>query len=368
VIVKFGKCFLTRAAVCVFLLASLTLPVMAEQSAEDKTKKTEVKTEAKPAVDDKAAASGASEDKAKKTEAKPAADGKAAVINGTIITQEELNRAIEPYRQQMAMQGQELDNSQLTEVKKNILEGLINRELLYQESQKKGIKIEDATITQQLTELKGQFPSEETFKEELKKMNLTEDLLKTQIKSGMIIEQFINEQFDKKTTIPDKEVKEYYDAHPDFFKQPEKVKASHILIKADEKADKAKKDEARKKLEGIQQKVQKGEDFGTLAKEFSEDSSNTKGGDLGYFGRGKMVKPFEDAAFALKSGDVSNIVETKFGYHLIKVTDKKAEGTTPYEEVKSRIEKYLKEEKVQSEVRLYVDKLKETAKIERFIQ
>jgi peptidyl-prolyl cis-trans isomerase C len=111
--------------------------------------------------------------------------------------------------------------------------------------------------------------------------------------------------------------------------------------------------------------LQKGEDFASLAKEFSQCPSNAKGGDLGYFQRGQMVPPFEQVAFALKPGAVSDIVETKFGYHLIKVIDKKAETTIPYKDVKEKLEQNLKREKIQKEVTLYVEKLKEKAKVEK---
>jgi peptidyl-prolyl cis-trans isomerase C len=138
------------------------------------------------------------------------------------------------------------------------------------------------------------------------------------------------------------------------------------LIKVDPEADESRKAEARKKLEMIQKRLRKGEDFAALAKEFSEGPSRGKGGDLGYFRRGQMVKAFEEAAFTLRPGEVSDIVETKFGYHLIKVIDKKPEKTMAYKDVKDRLGDYLKREKVQKEVRLYVEKLKEKAKVERF--
>ena len=93
-----------------------------------------------------------------------------------------------------------------------------------------------------------------------------------------------------------------------------------------------------------------------------------RGGDLGYFTRGQMVKPFEDAAFAMKPGEVSAVVETKFGYHLIKVTDKKPETTMSYDDVKERLEEFLKQRKMQEEINVYVKRLEETAKIERFVQ
>ena len=108
-------------------------------------------------------------------------------------------------------------------------------------------------------------------------------------------------------------------------KKPEQVKASHILVKVDAGADEAKKAEARKKIQEIQQKVKAGGDFEALATENSDCPSKAKGGDLGFFERGQMVKPFEEAAFALKPGEVSGIVETQFGYHIIKVQEKKDE-------------------------------------------
>jgi peptidyl-prolyl cis-trans isomerase C len=167
--------------------------------------------------------------------------------------------------------------------------------------------------------------------------------------------------------VSDEESKTYYDSHPDLFKQPERVRARHILIKVDPGADESQKAEARKKIKEIQEKVQKGEDFAALAKESSEGPSSAKGGDLGYFRRGQMVKSFEEAAFRLQPGEVSEIVETGYGYHLIMVIDKKPETTIAYKDVKDRLEQHLKREKVRKEVSLYVEKLEEKAKVERFL-
>jgi peptidyl-prolyl cis-trans isomerase C len=159
-------------------------------------------------------------------------------------------------------------------------------------------------------------------------------------------------------------VKAYYDANLESFKQPEQVKARHILVKLEEQAEESKKTEAREKIEMVQGKLKKGEDFSTLAKEYSEGPSSSKGGDLGYFSRGQMVKPFEDAAFAMQPGEVSEIVKTRFGYHLIEVTDKKPETTVAYDEIKDRLGQYLKQQKLQKEMALYVETLKSKARVE----
>ena len=124
---------------------------------------------------------------------------------------------------------------------------------------------------------------------------------------------------------------------------------------------------ARKKIEKIQQKLQQGEDFAALAKEFSQGPSSFKGGDLGYFGRGQMVKSFEKAAFGLMPGDASDIIETRFGYHLIKVIERKPETLIAFEDIKDRLGQYLMQEKVRREVSSYVQKLKEKAKVERLL-
>jgi len=144
------------------------------------------------------------------------------------------------------------------------------------------------------------------------------------------------------------------------------VKASHILIKVEPKATESEKEDALKKIRDVQKKQIKGDDFAKLAKEYSQGPSNAKGGDLGYFKRGQMVPAFEEVAFKLKPGEVSDIVKTRFGYHLIKVVDKKPESTVPYEEIKDRLGQYLKQEKVQKEIKQLVEKLRKDAKVEMF--
>lgn len=299
-------------------------------------------------------------------ENKPSKD-KIAVVNGSVITQEDFNREMSRAQQQIASMGQTLNDSQLSEIKKEVLRNLINLELLYQASQENGIKVDEEAINGQLKALKKRFPNEAEFKDALSKKNLSEEAVKSQIGQGMAIQKFIDEKVTQKITVSDKETRTYYDSHPDFFKEPEQVQASHILIKVEPKFNESQKAEAREKTETIQQKLQEGGDFAALAKEFSECPSSEKGGDLGFFKRGQMVKPFEDAAFTLEPNKTSDIIETRFGYHLIKTIDKKPETTIPYKDIKDKLEQYLKQEKVKNEIKLYVDKLREKAKVEIFL-
>ena len=152
------------------------------------------------------------------------------------------------------------------------------------------------------------------------------------------------------------------------FKQPGQIHASHILVKVEPTAAKKEKAKARKRIQKIEKKLKKGEDFGVLAKKYSEGPSATKGGDLGFFGRGQMVKPFEEAAFALSPGKVSGIVETKFGYHLIKVTDKKPATAIAFDKVKDKLKNDLKQKSIREKVDKYVKQLKDKAKVERFLK
>lgn len=292
---------------------------------------------------------------------------KVAEVNGSVITLKDLNRELD-VQKRFANKGKSLDDSKLAAFKSEVLEKLIDRKLLYQESQKKKIKIETAAIDAQVNRLKKQFPDETEFKNALGKMKLSETNIRSQFEQNLAIQQFIDKQFAQKITISAEESKTYYNEHPEYFKQPVQVQASHILIKVEAGADAAKKTEAHKKIQEIQQQLQKGKDFAALAKEFSECPSSAKGGDLGYFRRGAMVKPFEESAFSLKPGEVSDIVETRFGYHLIKVIEKKAENTIAYDTTKDKINQYLKREKIQTEVSSCLAKLKKEATIKNFLK
>jgi peptidyl-prolyl cis-trans isomerase C len=301
-------------------------------------------------------------------EEKPAnTDKKIAVINGVVISQEQFNKELTIHLDRISRQGRQVSDAQMAELKKDVLDGLIEREVLYQQSRKAGIKITDQAVDEQLAAIKKRFPSEEDYKKALSAMNLTEDEVKSQIARGLAIRELINQEIMSKIKVSDEESKAYYDANPQLFKQPEQVKASHILIKVEADATDAQKAEARKKINDIQQKIKNGGDFAELAKQYSEGPSNVRGGDLGYFSRGQMVKPFEDAAFAMQPNEVSDVVETRFGYHLIKVYDKKPEQTVAYTDVKEQIGERMKQEKAEKEAAQYVEQLKKDAKIETFL-
>ena len=291
---------------------------------------------------------------------------KAAVVNGVVITKVEFENEMGFYVKRANQRGQQVPESQMQTMRASILESLIDRELLFQESQKKGIEITPESVTQQLADVKKRFPNEAEFKKVLAENNLTESKLKTDLKRELAIQQVIQKEVHEKVQVTDAETKSFYDKNPQQFQQPERVKASHILIKVDAAATDAQKTEARKKIEDVRKKAQKGEDFAALAKTYSEGPSSARGGDLGYFRRGQMVKPFEEAAFGMKANEISKVVETQFGYHVIKVVDKQPAKKISYDEIKDRLSEHLKKQKVNSETRAYIQGLRNGAKIEKF--
>jgi peptidyl-prolyl cis-trans isomerase C len=299
-------------------------------------------------------------------EEKKSGSDKAAVVNGDVITRGDLDRAVDFGKRQATQKGQPLTAEQLAALEKDALDKLIGIQLLYQASIKAGNKVDQKQVDEKFAQFRKRFPTEDAFKKAMGEWHVTEADMKAELKKGMVTEAFVVKNFVDKTTVPEEKVKAYYDNNPQFFKQPEKVKASHILIKVKPKASEAEKAEAMKKIQAIQEKLKKGADFAEVAKASSEGPSAAKGGSLGYFGRGQMVGPFEDTAFSLEPGKVSDVVKSPFGYHLIKVMDKKPESTIPFETVKPRIEQYLKQEVVQKEIKKYIDNQRKEAKIEIF--
>ena len=290
-----------------------------------------------------------------------------AVVNGVKISSKEYEAEVNLQLQQASRQGRQVPDAMLPKIKADILNNLIDREVLYQESQKKNIAVNAEEVNSEIKTIKDRFPSQEEFEELIAEMGISEAEIKSQIERNLAIRQLIDTQVIDKITVSEADTKAYYDDNPNLFKKPEQVKASHILIKVESDATDLQKAQARIEIAKIQQKLKDGQDFATMAREHSQGPSAKNGGDLGYFGRGQMVKPFEDAAFALKPGQVSEIVETQFGFHLIKVFDKKPASTMTYAEVKDRLNQHLKTQRIDQEARNYIDTLKKDAKIEKFI-
>ena len=245
---------------------------------------------------------------------------------------------------------------------------MIDNELLFAESKKRGYAAEDTEVKSQLQAVQSQFQTEQDFQAALKDMNYTENSFKSAVERRITLEKLIDKDIAPGITVSDEESRSYYDENTEYFIQPKQVRASHILIMVEDQNSEQQKNEAVKKIELVQQKLLDGGDFAALAREYSEGPSNAQGGDLGFFQRGQMVFPFEEAAFSMEKGELSGIVETRFGYHLIKVTDIRDEVVVPYEQARNSIDQYLIQNLVLNEVDALIAVLKDKASIERYLE
>ncbi len=250
----------------------------------------------------------------------------------------------------------------LNEYRKANLDSIIERELLVQEAKEQNITIsderKDELFNAQLQNIMSSNQiTEEQLLQSLKQQGIDsldsfKEIFMTQNEAALQINE-LQEQILAPVKVTDQEAKETYDSNTDKYTNEEQVTASHILV---EKEDTAKE---------VLQKLNDGADFSALAKEYSIDDSAAQGGKLGSFGKGRMVKPFEEAAFALNVGEVSDIVKSDFGFHIIQVTDKTEAGVTAYEDVKEAIKSSLLNQKQATAMQEYINKLKEDANIEK---
>jgi len=284
-------------------------------------------------------------------------------VNGVAITRADLDRAIEAFLAQSRMQAP-TDPEQIKKMEAAAQDQMIAEEVLYQAAQKVETPDLDKQIAAKFDEVKGQFPTPEDFEKTLKTHGMSEQGLKDLLRRDVLIGSYIKTQVTPKVTVTAEQTKKFYDENLERFSEPESVRASHILIGVDPKATAEEKQTARKKADDLLVQVKGGADFAEVAKKESSCPSAKKGGDLGEFSQGQMVKPFEEVAFGLKQGELSGVVETQFGYHIIKATGRTEAGTVPFDQVKEKIEEHLKEVAVQKQVIAEVAALKKAAKIE----
>lgn len=285
-----------------------------------------------------------------------------ATVNGTAITRAELDRAMQVLIAQNRIT-QKMDAGSRKQAEDAALDQLIHAEVAYQAGLKLEIKDLDKQIADKVAQGKARFPSPAEYEAALKANNLTDKELQELVRKDVVIGNLFQKEVVGKITVTEADARKFYNENKDKFKQPESYHASHILIGVKPEDKPEDKQKAREKAEAIRKKIVAGEDFAALAKTESSCPSSKQGGDLGFFGAGEMVPAFEKATAALKPGEISPVVETQFGYHIIKLVEKKAAGNVEFDSVKGEIENYLKQTMAQKALGDYVDVLKSSAKI-----
>lgn len=288
-----------------------------------------------------------------------------AKVNGQDIPSSELQEFFNATLQAAGAKVEDLSPQQQIDGYNQLLQNLIIDKLVSEASS--GEKVSDADVDAEIAKIKKQFPDEKTFDEQLQQAGQTQEKLRKNI-SKMLAQQRWMQSQAKVPDITEADAKKFYESNPKDFEQPETVKASHILFMVDEGAPEETVNSKKAAAEKAAERAAKGEDFTALAKELSEEPGAAEtGGDLGFFPKDRMVPEFADAAFAQEIGTVGKPVKTQFGWHVIKVTDKRAAGEVPFPEVKEQITAYLKNSGRREAEQGVIKKLRESAKVETFL-
>ncbi len=295
-----------------------------------------------------------------------------AKVNGADITKEDFEKtSLKVGKEYEMIFGEDVWNSEVDGgqifkdvFKQEILNVMISQELVSQQAKKEGIVVTEQEISNEVKSFMEYIGKMPNYLEFLQENNIDDEFLKSHFKQNLIFEKYRNKIMSE-TEIEESKLKQYYDAHLDEYKK-EEIKASHILISTlNAMKEPISEEEAAKKeseAKALLKRLKSGEDFEKLAKEYSEDeASAVNGGDLGYFAKGVMVPEFEEAAFKLKKGEISDIVKSSFGYHIIKLYDKKEEVSS-FEEERENILGTMRYEIYNQKM----EELQSEAKIERY--
>jgi len=296
----------------------------------------------------------------------------AVIVNGKVITEASVQAQMKPQLQQLSQRNfpPQFAGQLKSQIRNRTIEKFIVEQLLSEQVEKKNVVVTDQNVIDYLKRAGAQKNmSLDDIKQLFKSQGRSFEQVKQQMKNskGMKFQKLIDAQLEGKLNFTIEDAQQYYTENKDKFKKPERVKARHILIRPDPNiepnlADAKAKEQAQKLLKRIKQD---GADFAALAKQHSDDKYNAeRGGEMGYFPRGEMVPPFDEAAFNLKVGQVSDLVKTRFGYHIINVLDHQQSSLTSFEQAEEAIMNQLKNQKRSEIAKQYIDSLKQKADIE----
>lgn len=289
-------------------------------------------------------------------------------VDGTAITENDVR---ERFMARFARQFQQMPPEQQAmlqpQIEQMIMSELISKTLLLNAANKEGYKATDEDIDKNLEEIKTQLPEGATLEQFAASAGLSLDAIRAQMTDDLKIRQLIEKVTGEVAKPGEAEIQKYYDEHPDEFKQDESIQASHILVSTQGITDEAELAKKKAQAESLQAQAveKKGENFAELATAHSDCPSKAQGGDLGTFSKGQMVPEFEKAAFSQEIGAVGGLVQTQFGYHIIKVTDKKEAKTLAFADVKDELGEGMFEERKSEKMQSYIEGLREKAKIEQ---
>lgn len=288
-----------------------------------------------------------------------------ARVNGEDIGRAELKRAVARLESQL---GAPLPDEERSHVIRELLDQQIALALLLQEATARGIEATDADVDGELAFVQAQFPSEQAFTEALAQEAMTLDEFRTETARQIVVSRLIEDAVASQVTVTSDELTAFYEDNPNRFRQGAQVRASHILISVPQGADEAGRADARAQAEQLLAEVETGGNFAVLAQEHSDDpGSGAAGGDLGYFREGTMVPEFEQVAFALQPGETSGLVETQFGYHIIRVVDRQAPRMLPLDDVRTQLEQFLQGRNEQEATQQFINDLRTEGTVEILI-
>jgi len=285
-------------------------------------------------------------------------------VNGVDIPRTELEEAVRAFENRA---GGAVPADKRDEVYRGVLNDIVALRLLREQLKSQPVEVPEAEIEEAMTQLRTRFPNEAAFKQALAAQKMSVQQLREQTRGNLQVNRLLEQAVGGEIAVKPSELVEFYEKNPDRFQEPESFRASHVLIGVPENADAAAKAAARAKAENVLKQARGGADFAKLARTFSDDASKQRGGDLGFMPRGRTVPAFEQAALALQPGGISDVVETQFGFHVIKLIEKRPARTVPFTQVASQIEQFLLEQRKQEKAKAYVDTLKTRGKVEILI-
>ena len=286
-----------------------------------------------------------------------------ALVNGVGILRSEYELTVRRTQEAYLYQGTPISESDMPILREELLNQLVAAELLSQEGLSQGFQADALAGELQYQQMRAQFATDEAWQQALVANDTDEGELRLQIDRTDIIQQVITAALAEVEPVSPAETQAFYDENSSYFQTGEQVAARHILISTEGLTTEEEKAEALGRTEAIRAELLAGAAFAAMAQEKSEDPSGPTGGNLGTFGRGQMVAPFEEAAFSLEPGAISEVVETQFGYHIVQVTEKIDADVVPLEDVAIDIEQYLAQEKQGLALEAYVADLRAVASI-----